>query len=487
MKKIISLLLIISFTLVLVPANGFSVGSEVVHNNESGIPDKGLYSIILKSLNRKSGVFTKEEAARIKKIDANNVNKRNVDIKSLKGIGCLTGLKDIDLCSNEITDLSGIESLKNLEILYLNGNKLTGNLKKLSGLKKLKSLSLEENKITSLLGIEKLTKLEELNIFDNQVTKLGELKKLTKLTKLSLSYNKLKNLSGIEKLKNLKDLDAFNNKLTKLNEVKKLTKMDDLRVSKNKIKSLAPLKNLKNLTSIYVDDNKLTSLSPLNKLTKLTEISANNNKLTKVSDIGSLVNLGKLYLEGNRLTNLAGIETLTELWWVDFSDNRLTSISGIENLTKLNYIDFAGNKLKELPDMTKLTKLSRPIDFNWDGEFCFNQIPKSEFKEKLPYVLADNSGWVTMQLKYQVPKVFKVNSLSKVKTTTKKITGKTIKYAYVQMYDEDDNIIKEVKADKNGKFTFRGLNFKNSKGKKYSIESIKFHSRLGISDFKVKK
>ena len=64
MKKLLSMMLVLTF-LILLPVNTNAKRNDIIPNNEKGIPDKTLYSIILKTLNKKSGTFTEAEAARI--------------------------------------------------------------------------------------------------------------------------------------------------------------------------------------------------------------------------------------------------------------------------------------------------------------------------------------------------------------------------------------------------------------------------------------
>ena len=82
-------LLIFSCTF-LIPTMGVRASSDVIENNNSGIPDKELYQSILKKLGKKSNEkFTKQEAESIKSLSVYGSRK----IKSLKGIKYLKELK----------------------------------------------------------------------------------------------------------------------------------------------------------------------------------------------------------------------------------------------------------------------------------------------------------------------------------------------------------------------------------------------------------
>ena len=73
------------------------------------------------------------------------------DIIDLSPLANLTSLTSLSLANNEITDLSSLSDLKNITELWLNGNRIS-DLSPLSGLHNLKSIVLSQNKITDLFG-----------------------------------------------------------------------------------------------------------------------------------------------------------------------------------------------------------------------------------------------------------------------------------------------------------------------------------------------
>ena len=116
-KKIIVVISVASLLFTMFSFHAYAKGSDIIPNDKTGIPDKGLYQAVLKALNKKSGVFTKSEAARIKTLDAENFKKERADIKSLKGIGNLKELTSLSVSYNKLTNLKGIEELTKLKDL----------------------------------------------------------------------------------------------------------------------------------------------------------------------------------------------------------------------------------------------------------------------------------------------------------------------------------------------------------------------------------
>ncbi|GAH14879.1 unnamed protein product, partial [marine sediment metagenome] len=68
--------------------------------------------------------------------------------------------------TNQISDISPLAGLRNLERLYLYGNQIS-NLSPLAGLKKLVNLYLENNQISDISSLAGLTKLGWLDLRGN--------------------------------------------------------------------------------------------------------------------------------------------------------------------------------------------------------------------------------------------------------------------------------------------------------------------------------
>jgi len=76
-------------------------------------------------------------------------------IKEIKGLDTLTNLEELYLVGNSITEIKGLEKLKKLKILDLSRNRIK-EIKGLENMKKLKTLILSNNNITPIVGLEGL-------------------------------------------------------------------------------------------------------------------------------------------------------------------------------------------------------------------------------------------------------------------------------------------------------------------------------------------
>lgn len=292
-KKLSIILAFLLFAFLLSPLTTFSADTDVIANDETGIPDTALYNQILRKLNKSPGQnFTKGEAATITEISP-------YDFTSLKGLSNLSGLEYLGLFDAQLTNIDEIVNLTNL-----------------------KTLDLTCNQLTSIDGIDKLTNLESLYLGSNQLTDIAPLEKIVGLKKLDLYSNQLTSVTGLEKLVNLESLGLSSNRLT----------------------SIAELEQMTSLKELFISYNQLTSVAGLENLTNLTALGLSGNKLSSTVEIEALTNLESLFLSDCSLNELPNLKTFTSLCgWKFFSDDMLTV-----------YSDFSYNGFTKEEFMAKL-------------------------------------------------------------------------------------------------------------------------------------
>ena len=277
--------------------------AEVIENDESGIPDHGLYLNILDELGKKKGEkFTKQEAESIQSMSIIHISK-NYRVKTYQGIGFLKNLTMLSIISQKI-DNGNLKEISlevpQLESLQFNGNGIDS-LKSIRDMKNLKYLQVQKNRLTSLEGIEELSNLTSLSITYGLLTDISALRNLTNLTYLNLSLNQLTNVCGLENLIHLTSLDLSRNRLTNIHG----------------------LENLVNLTDLYLSENRLTNIHGLENLVNLTDLFLSENKLKNVNELKHLIHLKWLYLDGNELKKLPNLKGFEKLEYVYITSNRL--------------------------------------------------------------------------------------------------------------------------------------------------------------------
>jgi LPXTG-motif cell wall-anchored protein len=203
----------------------------------------------------------------------------------------IDSVTNLDLSGNSITDISGIEVFKNLQILTLNDNDLTSLPDTIGDLSSLQILELNDNDLTSLPdAIGDLSSLQSLYIGDNDLTSLPDtISNLSSLEALYLSDNDLTSLP-----------ESFSN----------LSSLAYLYLSDNDLISLPDTFGDLRLFALYADNNDLTSLpESFGNIDCLNYLSLDNNDLTSLPE--SFVNISNLDYFGaanNSLINLTSAQ-----------------------------------------------------------------------------------------------------------------------------------------------------------------------------------
>ncbi len=119
------------------------------------------------------------------------------------------GILTLDLSGKEIediTEISGLEALTDLQILKLSNNQI-GEIKGLENLKNLLKLDLRGNEISEIKGLKNLSNLIDLDLSYNKIREIQGLNNLINLKKLNLKGNLFVTIKGLENLIKLKHLN----------------------------------------------------------------------------------------------------------------------------------------------------------------------------------------------------------------------------------------------------------------------------------------
>ncbi|XP_012556679.2 leucine-rich repeat and death domain-containing protein 1 [Hydra vulgaris] len=202
---------------------------------------------------------------------------------------------ELVLFSNELTDIRGLKSLPNIQVLKLQHNKIVCLNDSLQNAKSLKVLRLDsnliheikQNEVSSLSNLtyldvssnllkdisalNALVLLEELNCSHNNLTRLPVLSSLVKLLEINASFNCLNDVSGLSMLCQLLTLVLDNNKLNSLVSLKSLSSLQVLKISCNRFVSIKHIvEQFKELEVLHVDRNEIAEVSELKQLLTLS-------------------------------------------------------------------------------------------------------------------------------------------------------------------------------------------------------------------------
>lgn len=165
------------------------------------------------------------------------------------------GTLEISLCGAELGTLDGFEKFTQAENLGLCSNGIS-DLAPL-GLVKLRELNLESNRIHNLSYLKGLTGLNVLLLSENQISDLTPLAGLTHLIALSLNQNQVADLAPLSGLTLLSDLSLEKNQITDLSALAGMNKLKHLYLADNQVRDLSALKGMDSLQTLDLTGNPL--------------------------------------------------------------------------------------------------------------------------------------------------------------------------------------------------------------------------------------
>ncbi|KAL0481541.1 leucine-rich repeat protein SHOC [Acrasis kona] len=264
-----------------------------------------------------------------------------------------------------------------LEVLYLQNNKIASISPNISQLQNLKCLDLSHNLISQLpVELYSLEHLVGLNLSSNKISHVSDkLFKMSNLQVLILNKNNLPTLSHkIEMLFELTHLDIGSNNIKSLPDtICNLTNLKLLDVRDNYLKQLPhQIYKLENLKGLYLQRNKIKKLPhvdpedpesdiSITRLVKLEDLDLSYNKLTNESlkGFGKLVKLKKIQLGRNCIDSIPEDCSISDLMVlidrVDLSRNCLSIFPCVLTLLceTLVHLDLRNNDLVSLSNQIK--------------------------------------------------------------------------------------------------------------------------------------
>ena len=249
--------------------------------------------------------------------------------------GEIAAIITIDVSSNSIADLTGIEHLTALKNLYCIGNQLTA--LDVSHNTALIFLACNNNQLTAL-DVSQNTALNKLYCYNNQLTALDVCQN-TALKNLNCSDNQLTELD-VSQNTALETLDCSNNSLTEL-EVSQNTALEALYCSNNQLAQLDVTQNTA-LKRLRCSNIQLTELD-VSQNTALEVLYCSNNQLSQL-DVTQNTALGALDCSGNQINGgnmealVASLPTVDVDYW---GENGWFIVIDLDSETEQNVITTA--------------------------------------------------------------------------------------------------------------------------------------------------
>lgn len=388
------------------------------------------YSTDLRKLDLSDRGLTDEDIQDLKyMVNLSNLQLRGNDLTDISPLAGLTQLECINLMENpNLTDLSPLAGLTNMRQFNYYGTPVE-DLSFMAGWTKMEYVQLDDigdNDLSFLSGMPNVKHLY-LQGTNNVIKDLSFLSGMTELTELHLQGDlQLTDISPVAGLTNLTTLSISSNGGTSscliadLSPVAGLTSLKELRLDVGDVENLDALAGLTELTtlSIYNDGSSdavmLRDISGLKDLTKLKDIQLQVAPDTEdFSPLAGLTELTRLQLYGNfycsDISFLSGLTELRELYFSGNYDSVVRSLKPIQDLTKLQTLNLTCSGLESLEGLEHLTELTELRLNGGDAAYADTaplnsltklnslDLPDRNYENKTPLDLSGLAGLTSLQ------------------------------------------------------------------------------------------
>ena len=284
-------------------------------------------------------------------------------IKSLEDMAHFSSLETLTISNHNITELTGVEVLKNLKVLELPGNNIK-NAAPLSELTGLERLELQGSRLLVCDSLSSLVRLRELVFECSVIEDVDFLSDLTEMEYLHISGNYISNVQGLAGMKNLEYLQLETKKLKTSDTFADLQNLKELVLWTDNLEDINGLGNMLNLESLTLSSGQAPDLQVLSDLPKLRTAYLMLNawegvdrelNLAPLSGLTELTTLG-LDCFGWADENTDFLATLTELKVLHIG-MRQPNLNSLRNLQNLEVLDVCSIKNIDLRPVSSLTSL----------------------------------------------------------------------------------------------------------------------------------
>ena len=282
---------------------------------------------------------------------------------------------DLEVTSQHIANLKGIEYFTNLRRLYCNDNKLTeldlsGNAQSQQvycSSNKLEKLDLSGNSQMRIVECNDNENLTTLNVSSNQYLRILRCRN-NNLSELNLSNNR-----------DLEILNCNNNKLSELN-LSNNKKLEELYCANNLLTTL-DVSNRPSLKKAICNDNQLVRLD-INNNGSMTALYASNNQLTSLNLTGTYITYKEIEhnvctVPANKCVRIIYLDDLAG----DFDKTNVRSIDGGEIKGNTIEVDLYSNQVTYYYFCGNGDTIGFKILLDWVGEETDVAINKNYFPD----------------------------------------------------------------------------------------------------------
>ncbi|KND02272.1 uncharacterized protein SPPG_09058 [Spizellomyces punctatus DAOM BR117] len=288
-----------------------------------------------------------EEAARKRELDLLLGSLKRQRQSSEASAAELLELESLELKETSLTKIPNLEAAPKIRHVILDNNMLS-DVRGLEGLKDLRSLSLQGNHYTTL-DLGWFTELRSLNAANNDLSEISHISACAHLHVLDLSHNPLKSLEFLSSAKSMHVLVLRNTQLVELGHLEALRQLLYLDVSQNRLHNptLESISDCKLLQYLSLSENVYTEF-PRIPNNMLCELDVHHNNIRNLNIAKWSPRLRIINLSDNHVKYIEPLAMAPFLQELNLANNYLadfTSIFGLAVCRDLKSIDLTDNPI----------------------------------------------------------------------------------------------------------------------------------------------
>ncbi len=311
--------------------------------------------------------------------DIYSLSCENKNISSLSGINQLANLENLFINNNNIEDLGPLSGIPTLRLLYANGNVNLQNIDVLFDLREAQDIQLTGVKKIHCGDIETLENMFEasvltlpstcISLVDTLLFSDAELDScahgwdgyyLDEVDDLDCADYGIEDLSGIGQLTEILYLDLEDNAIVDVSPLQDLIYLKTLNLDSNYIADISSLNTLVNLLTLDIEDNPVTNISSVASMVSLTNFYLYDSpNLTVLPDLSALSNLTVLNIYRTNISDISGLSGLNSLTNLFLAESPVQDISSIGSISSLQYVDLNYLKISTIGDLSGMNSLIR--------------------------------------------------------------------------------------------------------------------------------
>ncbi len=211
-------------------------------------------------------------------------------VSNVDGLQFFTGITELNIGHNPLTDVSAISNLSQLVVLKLDNCELSS-VPSLNDFSALEHLDLFNNNLILVPNLPENSRLTGLNVSQNFLTQYPDLSKQSLLEYINLSRNNgLKTIITYNNLTAVKEFSAYLCGLSDFPDVSMMTNLETLNIGYNNLTTIPDLSANQNLVTLYANNNSLVSFEDLSSINTLEKVRLYNNYLS-YEDLEPLLNI----------------------------------------------------------------------------------------------------------------------------------------------------------------------------------------------------